>query len=137
MEPRRSPGADDRRVEHRRSIPRCEPDSGPYALEASDYTVHQDLTGLPAGRDVSLRVTFQGLDNARALSKPGPRPHRAARRTRARVTVDLRDLEGASVLRKTLQPELRRRVGRACAPRQRRPRTPSRQRTRSTAALNT
>lgn len=43
---------------------------GPYALETSDYTVRQDLVGLPAGRDVFVRVQFQGLDNARSLSEP-------------------------------------------------------------------
>ena len=43
---------------------------GPYALEASDFTARQDLTGLPAGRDVFVRVSFQGLDNARAMSEP-------------------------------------------------------------------
>ena len=43
---------------------------GPYALEASDFTVRQDLVGLPAGRDVFVRVQFQGLDNARSLSEP-------------------------------------------------------------------
>jgi alkaline phosphatase D len=43
---------------------------GPYALEASDFTVRQLLGGLPDGRDIHLRVTLQGLDNARALSEP-------------------------------------------------------------------
>lgn len=43
---------------------------GPYALEPSDYTARQDLTGLPAGRDVFVRVSFQSLDDARALSEP-------------------------------------------------------------------
>ena len=43
---------------------------GPYALETTDYTVRQDLVGLPAGRDVFVRVQFQGLDNARSLSEP-------------------------------------------------------------------
>lgn len=43
---------------------------GPYALEASDFTARQDLVGLPAGREVFVRVSFQGLDNARAMSEP-------------------------------------------------------------------
>lgn len=43
---------------------------GPHALEASDYTVRQDLTGLPGGREIFVRVTFQGLSNSRALSEP-------------------------------------------------------------------
>jgi alkaline phosphatase D len=43
---------------------------GPYALEASDFTARQDLSGLPENREVFVRVTFQGLDNARASSEP-------------------------------------------------------------------
>lgn len=43
---------------------------GPYALEASDYTVKQDLSGLAGGREVFVRVSFQGLDNSRAMSEP-------------------------------------------------------------------
>ncbi|TAK81122.1 MAG: hypothetical protein EPO12_08085 [Aquabacterium sp.] len=43
---------------------------GPYALETSDFTVRQDLAGLPAGREVFVRASFQGLDNARAPSEP-------------------------------------------------------------------
>lgn len=56
---------------------------GPYALPEADYTVRQDLAGLPGdGREVHVRVLFQGLDNARTLSEPVvgrfrslPRPH--------------------------------------------------------------
>lgn len=43
---------------------------GPYALEETDFTARQDLVGLPAGRDVFVRVQFQGLDNSRAMSEP-------------------------------------------------------------------
>ena len=43
---------------------------GPHALETTDFTVRQDLTGLEPGRDVFVRVSFQGLDNDRALSEP-------------------------------------------------------------------
>lgn len=43
---------------------------GPHALELSDYTVRQDLSGLPAGREVFVRVQFQALDSARTLSEP-------------------------------------------------------------------
>jgi alkaline phosphatase D len=43
---------------------------GPYALETTDFTARQDLTGLPGGREVFVRVSFQGLDNSRALSEP-------------------------------------------------------------------
>ena len=43
---------------------------GPYALETTDFTARQDLDGLPAGREVFVRVSFQGLDNSRAMSEP-------------------------------------------------------------------
>jgi alkaline phosphatase D len=43
---------------------------GPHALETSDFTARQDLTGLEAGSDVFVRVSFQSLDNARATSEP-------------------------------------------------------------------
>jgi alkaline phosphatase D len=43
---------------------------GPHALETSDFTARQALQGLEAGSDVFVRVTFQGLDNARAVSEP-------------------------------------------------------------------
>jgi alkaline phosphatase D len=43
---------------------------GPHALDISDFTARQDLTGLEAGRDVFVRVTFQGLDSDRAISEP-------------------------------------------------------------------
>ncbi|MBA3588410.1 PhoD-like phosphatase N-terminal domain-containing protein, partial [Methylibium sp.] len=43
---------------------------GPHALKSTDYTVRQELVGLPPGRDVFVRASFQGLDNSRALSEP-------------------------------------------------------------------
>ncbi len=44
---------------------------GPHALEGSDYTVRQDLTGLPEdGREVFVRVVFEGLDAAAGRSEP-------------------------------------------------------------------
>ena len=43
---------------------------GPYALEASDFTARQDLTGLPDGKDVYVKVWFEDLTNARTKSEP-------------------------------------------------------------------
>jgi alkaline phosphatase D len=43
---------------------------GPYALEDSDYTAKQDIAGLPGNREVFVRVSFQSLANARAVSQP-------------------------------------------------------------------
>lgn len=43
---------------------------GPHALDTTDYTARVDLAGLPQGREVHVRVSFQGLDNSRALSAP-------------------------------------------------------------------
>lgn len=43
---------------------------GPHALDTSDFTARQLVTGLPAGREGFVRVTFQGLNNSRALSEP-------------------------------------------------------------------
>lgn len=42
---------------------------GPFALETSDYTARVDLTGLPAGRQVFVRVQFQDLSNERIMSE--------------------------------------------------------------------
>jgi alkaline phosphatase D len=42
---------------------------GPLALENTDYTARIDLTGLPAGQDVFVRVMFQDLHNHQTLSK--------------------------------------------------------------------
>jgi alkaline phosphatase D len=43
---------------------------GPHALETTDFTARQALEGLEAGSDVFVRVSFQNLDNARAVSEP-------------------------------------------------------------------
>ncbi len=42
---------------------------GPHALEDTDYTARLDLTGLPAGQTVHVRVTFENLDKAKARSE--------------------------------------------------------------------
>jgi len=42
---------------------------GPLALENTDYTARIDLTGLPSGQDVFVRVMFQDINNHQALSK--------------------------------------------------------------------
>ena len=42
---------------------------GPLASENTDYTARIDLTGLPSGQDVFVRVMFQDLNNQQALSK--------------------------------------------------------------------
>jgi alkaline phosphatase D len=43
---------------------------GPHALETTDFTARQDLEGLEPDRDVFVRVSFQSLTNARAISEP-------------------------------------------------------------------
>ncbi|HEX6737012.1 MAG TPA: alkaline phosphatase D family protein [Vicinamibacteria bacterium] len=43
---------------------------GPHALPVSDLTARVDLTGLPAGEDIFVRVMFQSLDSDRLLSEP-------------------------------------------------------------------
>ncbi|MEQ1528093.1 MAG: alkaline phosphatase D family protein, partial [Methylococcales bacterium] len=43
---------------------------GPYALESTDFTAKQDLTGLPDGSDVFVKVWFEDLSNARHKSEP-------------------------------------------------------------------
>lgn len=43
---------------------------GPYALEESDFTAKQDLTGLSDGKDVYVKVWFEDLSNARVKSEP-------------------------------------------------------------------
>ena len=69
---------------------------GPHALETTDFTARQDLIGLEPGRDVFVRVTFQGLDNDRAISEPvagrfivPPAPLAAEGRTRGRARSDV------------------------------------------------
>jgi alkaline phosphatase D len=41
---------------------------GPHAIEVTGYTARVDLTGLPEGRDIFVRVKFEGLDAAHAES---------------------------------------------------------------------
>ena len=43
---------------------------GPYALRLTDYTARQELTKLPSGKDIYVRVWFEDLTNARNKSKP-------------------------------------------------------------------
>ncbi|MDQ3195022.1 MAG: alkaline phosphatase D family protein [Pseudomonadota bacterium] len=43
---------------------------GPYALDDTDYTARVALTGLPRGRQIFVRATFQDLSNERVLSEP-------------------------------------------------------------------
>ncbi|QWF71255.1 alkaline phosphatase D family protein [Methylomonas paludis] len=44
--------------------------TGPYALENSDFTARLDLTGLPPGRDVYLKVWFKDLTTPHQQSQP-------------------------------------------------------------------
>ncbi len=43
---------------------------GPYAFESADFAARLDLTGLPAGRDVFVKVWFEDLTHARNKSDP-------------------------------------------------------------------
>jgi alkaline phosphatase D len=43
---------------------------GPYAMESTDYTARQDLSGLACGKDVYVKVWFEDLSNARTKSEP-------------------------------------------------------------------
>ena len=43
---------------------------GPYATPETDFTAKQDLTGLKSGRDVFVKVWFEGLTNDRETSEP-------------------------------------------------------------------
>lgn len=43
---------------------------GPYATPESDFTARQDLTGLPGGQDVYVKVWFEDLTNERSVSEP-------------------------------------------------------------------
>lgn len=43
---------------------------GPYATPESDFTAKQDLTGIKSGRDVFVKVWFEGLTNDREYSEP-------------------------------------------------------------------
>ncbi|WP_230969941.1 alkaline phosphatase D family protein [Nitrogeniibacter aestuarii] len=42
---------------------------GPHALQTTDYTSRLDLTGLPADREVFVRVSYQDLSNERVMSE--------------------------------------------------------------------
>ncbi|MFV8816662.1 alkaline phosphatase D family protein [Haliea sp. E17] len=43
---------------------------GPYATPETDYTAKLDLTGLAPGREVFVKVWFEGLDHRRERSEP-------------------------------------------------------------------
>ncbi len=43
---------------------------GPYAMEETDFTARQDLTGLPEGKNVYVQVWFEDLTNDRNKSEP-------------------------------------------------------------------
>jgi alkaline phosphatase D len=43
---------------------------GPYATPETDFTARVDLTKLQSGRDVSVKVWFEGLTNERESSDP-------------------------------------------------------------------
>ncbi len=43
---------------------------GPYALEPTDFTARLDLTGLPADREVFVRVAFEDVSSVRSRSVP-------------------------------------------------------------------
>jgi alkaline phosphatase D len=74
---------------------------GPHALETTDFTARQGLEGLEPGSDVFVRVTFQSLENDRALSEPvlgrfvvPPGAWRGERSARRRADAGLRFLWG-------------------------------------------
>ena len=53
---------------------------GPHALDTTDFTARQALSGLEAGSDVFVRVSFQSLNNVARDRRARDRPlHRAAR----------------------------------------------------------
>src|SRR5262245_15776043 len=43
---------------------------GPHALDTTDFTVRQAIEGLEPGADVFVRVSFQSLNNDRAIGEP-------------------------------------------------------------------
>ncbi|MDD5412844.1 MAG: alkaline phosphatase D family protein [Methylobacter sp.] len=43
---------------------------GPYAMEETDFTARQDLTGLPEGKNIYVQVWFEDLTNNRNKSEP-------------------------------------------------------------------
>ena len=59
---------------------------GPLALDTSDYTARLDLTGLPADRDVFVRVMFEDLSSGKTLSEPVSGKFRSAPASRRDVT---------------------------------------------------
>ena len=70
VEPQRSSGAHAGRVVVRRAVRQGARIVGPHALDTTDFTARQELDGLEAGSDVFVRVSFQSLNNDRALSEP-------------------------------------------------------------------
>ena len=44
--------------------------AGPYATPASDFTVKQDVTGLPSGKDIYIKVWFEDQSADRSPSEP-------------------------------------------------------------------
>jgi alkaline phosphatase D len=59
---------------------------GPHALEVTGLTARVDLTGLPMGADIFVRVTFHDLDSEKATSEPVVGRFRTAPRRRRDVT---------------------------------------------------
>jgi alkaline phosphatase D len=59
---------------------------GPHALEVSDFTARVDLTDLPEGAELFVRVMFQSLDSDRLLSEPVAGRFRTAPRRGRDVT---------------------------------------------------
>lgn len=51
---------------------------GPLALENTDYTARVDLSGLPPGQDVYVRISFQDINDSRVLSKASSGRFRSA-----------------------------------------------------------
>jgi len=43
---------------------------GPYAMAGADYTVRQELSNLPKGKDIFVKVWFEDLTNAHTPSEP-------------------------------------------------------------------
>jgi len=58
---------------------------GPLALAGTDYTARIELTGLPAGQDVYVRVLFQDSHDRHILSQPSYGHFRTAPDTRQRI----------------------------------------------------
>jgi len=59
---------------------------GPLALDVTDYTARVDLTSLPAGREVFVRVMFEDLSSGRTLSEPVAGRFRTAPAARRDIT---------------------------------------------------